>query len=129
MTKAHASRQRRLSRPANVARGLAAGAVLGWFCLNIGAQERTDTSEPVDMTASGAMPADLEKAFWLCDYAGTTGGVDSGTGIACSMITEQLKNRNFNGDFEAMVAWWRERKPAEHQRLEAARRLSRHQIQ
>ena len=64
--------------------------------------------------------AELEKAFWACDHAATVGRIDSGTAIACGGLTEALKQRKFNSDFNAMLAWWRQHKEAEHLALEAA---------
>lgn len=58
---------------------------------------------------------DLERAFWACDSAATTRGVHGAAGVACGNATEQLKQRKFNGDFAAMLAWWRENKAAMHQ--------------
>lgn len=66
-------------------------------------------------------PADLEQAFWICDYAGTMGGVDPATAVACVTVTEAFKNARFEGDFDAMLAWWRQHKPAAHKAVEAAR--------
>lgn len=63
--------------------------------------------------------AELEKAFWACDYAATVGRIDSGTAITCGGLTEALKMRKFDGDFNAMLAWWRQHKEAEHLALEA----------
>ena len=123
MTKNTVSNKLRGLIVVNVAALTVAGAMLAWSCFDTEAQERTSAPEPAKVLAS-APPADLEKAFWLCDYAGTTGSVDSGMAIACSTITEELKIRNFNGDFDAMVAWWQQNKPAEHQALEAASRAN-----
>lgn len=122
MTKYLVSNERRFSSLASTAVLVAAGMVLSWVCLSTEAQERTGKSESMQVLVPAGTPNDLERAFWLCDYAGTTGSVDTGTAIACSTITEELKNRNFNGEFEAMLAWWRENKAAQHQTLEAGRR-------
>ena len=65
---------------------------------------------------------ELEKAFWACDHAATTGHVDSSTAITCVALTDMLKQRKFNGDFNALLAWWREHKEAEHLALAAAAR-------
>jgi len=62
--------------------------------------------------------AELERAFWACDHAATVGLIDSGTAITCASLTDTLKVRKFNGDFNAMLAWWREHKQAEHLALE-----------
>ena len=70
--------------------------------------------------ASAATPADLERAFWVCDRASTLYAIDSSTAGACSAITEELKSKKFSGDFNAMLAWWRVNKESAHQALEAA---------
>jgi hypothetical protein len=56
----------------------------------------------------------LEKAFWACDHAATVGPIDTDSAIACGSVTETLKQRRFDGDFGAMLAWWRQHKEAEH---------------
>ena len=58
--------------------------------------------------------AQLEKAFWICDHAATTSLIDSTTAITCGSITEALKQRKFDGDFNALLAWWRQHKEVEH---------------
>ena len=63
---------------------------------------------------------ELEKAFWVCDHAATNGRIDSGTAITCGSLTEALKQRKFDGDFKAMLAWWRQHKEAEHLALAKA---------
>jgi hypothetical protein len=61
---------------------------------------------------------DLEKAFWVCDYAGTNGVVGPDQAAACIAITDELKQTKFDGDFERLVAWWRLNKAAQHQALD-----------
>ena len=46
--------------------------------------------------------------------------VDGGTAIVCGAITEDLKMKKFSGDFNLMLAWWRQNKAAEHQALTTA---------
>lgn len=64
--------------------------------------------------------AELEKAFWVCDHAATIGRIDSGTAITCGSLTEALKQHKFDGDFNAMLAWWRQHKEAEYLALSKA---------
>jgi hypothetical protein len=66
--------------------------------------------------------AELEKAFWVCDHAATTSGVDRHTAVTCVALTDTLKQRKFNGDFDAMLAWWEQHKEAEHLALAAVGR-------
>ena len=71
------------------------------------------------VAAEWSVPA-LEKAFWACDHAATNGRIDSGSGATCASLTETLKQRKFDGDFRAMLAWWRQHKEAEHLALTQA---------
>lgn len=81
---------------------------------------RDGTAPSIAVLAPASPPADLEKAFWICDHAATKHGVDGATAIACGVITEDLKVKKFNGDFDSMLAWWRQNKAAEHQALTTA---------
>ena len=74
---------------------------------------QTTTSDP-----SGV--ARLERMFWACDHAASTRGVDAATMMACVDATEALKARKFGGDFDALMAWWREGKAAAHAAIDAA---------
>ncbi|MNH34975.1 hypothetical protein D3C79_956170 [compost metagenome] len=60
---------------------------------------------------------ELEKAFWVCDYATTINIVDVYNAMNCSRLTEALRQRKFQGDFTAMLAWWQQHKEAEHLEL------------
>ena len=64
--------------------------------------------------------ATLERGFWACDYQASTTGVDPATGARCAELTGTLKQRKFNGDFTAMLAWWRQHKAREHLALAAS---------
>jgi len=64
--------------------------------------------------------AELEKAFWVCDHTATNGPIDTGTAVTCGSVTEALKQRRFDGDFNAMLAWWRQHKEVEHLALAKA---------
>ena len=95
-------------------------AALCWTCIGASAQEQTNAQRSIEVSARAPAFTDLEKAFWLCDHAATTHGVDGGTAIACGAITQDLKARKFNGDFDLMLAWWKKNKAAEHQALTTA---------
>ena len=69
---------------------------------------------------STARIAELEKQFWVCDYIGTTRGIEGPHGEACGVNYEELKQTKFGGDFEKLVTWWRLNKIAQHQALESA---------
>jgi hypothetical protein len=67
-----------------------------------------------------SMPvAALEQGFWLCDYVATSKGVYATPIVECSAIMDRLQSRKFGGDYEELLAWWRENKPVEHERLRA----------
>jgi hypothetical protein len=61
---------------------------------------------------------ELERAFWICDHAATTRGVEDSTAIICFAVTDRLKDVKFGGDFEELVEWWRQHKPFEHADLD-----------
>lgn len=67
-----------------------------------------------------ARVTELERQFWLCDHAATRTMFDFASAARCSAATEELRKLRFGGDFQAMLAWWRERKAAEHAALDAA---------
>ena len=48
--------------------------------------------------------AELEKGFWICDYLGTTRGIEGPYGVACGANYEELKQTKFGGDFEELVS-------------------------
>lgn len=122
-----ASRVSNAGRPFLLARAivaLLAAASLGALADTTPAPERT----PLRAEAKAVAPEkdtsiELEKSFWFCDHAATRHGLHPSMAIACSMITEELKTTRFNGDFTAMLAWWRLNKTAQHQALDAAAHL------
>ena len=63
---------------------------------------------------------DLEKTFWVCDYAGTNGMVDTDQVVVCIAITAELKRMKFEGDFGRLLAWWNLNKVAHHHELDRA---------
>ncbi|MGE5095130.1 MAG: hypothetical protein ACM3SO_08320 [Betaproteobacteria bacterium] len=66
--------------------------------------------------------AQLESAFWLCDYVATNQGVTATPRAACRYVTEELKRQKFDGDFDRFIEWWRDNKAAEYARIEHAPR-------
>ena len=61
--------------------------------------------------------ADLERAFWMCDYTATLRGVYATPIETCAAITDELQQHKFDGSFEEMLIWWQFNKPAEHDKL------------
>jgi len=92
-----------------VAVSLAAACVMALAQAGAAAPTTLRSSEPVELDL-----VDVERAFWACDHAASTRGVDGPAGIACGSATEALKQRKFGGDFAAMLAWWQANKSAMH---------------
>ena len=75
---------------------------------------RAAVQTPVQQLTS-VRTADLERAFWVCEYAATTrANADIAT---CAAVYEAVKQRKFGGDFEALLTWWQQNKAAEIQRI------------
>jgi len=68
---------------------------------------------------SGASLANLEGAFWVCDYTATTRRASDHQIGMCTATYDALKERKFGGDFEALLLWWQKNKAAEYAKLEA----------
>ena len=114
-------RKQNSATPASVLRAIALTAgILVIFAVTGKAFAQDRAPQPVALASNSTVA--LEKTFWACDYAGTHGWVDSDTGILCSSVTQELKVRKFSGDYDALLAWWRQNKPAQHQLLSAAAR-------
>ena len=94
-------------------------ATLGISGIAASADDLPGAAPSFEAVAFDDTVANLEKSFWRCDYVATVAGVDSGTGITCSSITQALQEKKFNGDFDAMLTWWQENKAAEHQTIYA----------
>jgi hypothetical protein len=62
-------------------------------------------------TPSGA---DLERAYWDCDYASTVAFMGPDEAAYCSAVFEKLKAEKFGGDFTKFMAWWRANKGVQH---------------
>jgi hypothetical protein len=88
-------------------------------------QQSAAAPQEVEPQAAVLSIADLEKAFWVCDYTATERGVDATPVDLCSKVTEDLKNKKFHGDFEDLTNWWRQNKLATHQGLREQERLTR----
>ena len=75
-----------------------------------------------DAPKTAASPhAELETIFWHCDYVATTKGMDATPVRECARATRELRQVKFDGSFHRMLAWWRENKPAEHERVRRSR--------
>jgi len=56
--------------------------------------------------------AQLERLYLLCDRASSRGRLATHQAMQCSIVQEELKQRVFGGDFERMLAWWRQQRDA-----------------
>jgi hypothetical protein len=56
----------------------------------------------------------IEHAFWDCDARATVEVLPTGDAVLCAMLGDELKQRRFDGDFAAMLDWWRANKQREH---------------
>lgn len=86
------------------------------------AGQRPLSPQSLELHAAMLHAADLEKAFWICDYAATTRGVDDTPADFCIGVYDELKTRKFGGDFEQLLSWWQQNKPAEHEKLASSDR-------
>ena len=73
--------------------------------------------QSLSMTDDGAFaermtPAELKLVYLACDRASSTMLLTSHEAKKCSFVHEELKNRVFGGDFELMLAWWKEERDA-----------------
>jgi hypothetical protein len=78
-----------------------------------------DESAPVSSVPAAVLPADLEHAFWVCDFVGTTYGVYAAPVALCSEVTTALQEQKFGGNFAQFLEWWGQNKTVEHSKLAA----------
>jgi len=52
--------------------------------------------------------AALKRQYLECDRQASTQRLDWTTASHCSIVSEQLLQRGFAGDFDRLLAWWRE---------------------
>lgn len=122
MTRIAISNLRPASSRALLPAALLVTAMLSCLSAQTYAEEYAKSSRSSELVNARQAPADLEKAFWACDYAATTRGVIGGEAAMCGVIHEELKWSKFAGDFQAMLSWWQQNKAAEHQAAAAVSR-------
>ena len=71
-----------------------------------------DSRTPADIEALS--PADLETAFWDCDFASTKDMLGLGDAANCSFVFERVKATKFNNDFKQFMKWWADNKKTQH---------------
>ena len=74
----------------------------------------------VSVASAPRAPADLERAFWACDYVATNYGVHAAPVELCINVTAALQDRKFGGDFAQLLEWWGHNKTTEHAKVQAA---------
>lgn len=52
----------------------------------------------------------LKSSYLLCDRVTSGGRMDPATAIRCTQVSDALLRREFRGDFDLMIAWWRAEK-------------------
>jgi hypothetical protein len=101
-----------------LARLAALAAVVMPLAGNASAQEDFVRSAAGTQAANVSL-AELEHSFWLCDYIATSKGVSEEMIVRCVAIYDELKERKFGGDFDGLLSWWQQNKPARHASLGA----------
>lgn len=82
------------------------------------------SSGPAPTALAHLDAAALERMFWVCDWATTRTALSRDMFTVCSVAWEELKTRKFDGDYDTMIAWWRENKEVAHASLQARRRTA-----
>jgi hypothetical protein len=93
------------------------GALFGSLESTSAQEPRHVLAAPTSQLASARLSV-LENAFWVCDYVATTRGMSDIS--TCTAVYEALKDQKFAGDSDALVAWWRQNKAAQHQNVAVA---------
>ena len=55
----------------------------------------------------------LKSAYLLCAHTSNQRLLDAQEAALCSMTAEVLRKQTFNGDFNALIAWWQQNRHAE----------------
>jgi hypothetical protein len=61
-------------------------------------------------------PAQLKQIYLACDLASSTTRLEMQEAMKCSVVSEELKQREFGGDFDRMLAWWKTQRRKEEKR-------------
>jgi hypothetical protein len=65
------------------------------------------TALPSDLTAIGMTSAQLRTAYLACDRRSAQSILEVDEMIACAMVGDVLLKRDFGGQFELQLQWWR----------------------
>ena len=113
MTRIAASNHRLARSQPRVTAALLVAGALGFLSVHAFAEESANLPRSFNVPST----AQLERAYWACDYAATTRWVGGAEGAMCVAIYEELKRTKFNGSFPALLSWWQQNKAAEHRAL------------
>jgi hypothetical protein len=61
-------------------------------------------------SAQNLTTAELKRIYLACDLASSRARLGMHEAMQCSMVHEELKQRVFGGNFDQMLAWWREQR-------------------
>ena len=97
--------------------GVALAAVLSCFGIATHAQQQTAAvvrPSPADVSQT---TAELEGAFWQCDYSFSKGNADRYKAAICGRVIEGIQKQKFNGDIERLLQWWQQNHAIQHRKL------------
>jgi len=60
--------------------------------------------------AQNLTTAELKRVYLACDLASSIARLEMHEAMQCSIVHEELKQRVFGGNFDQMLAWWREQR-------------------
>jgi hypothetical protein len=55
---------------------------------------------------------ELKEAYLACERATGSRALAGSEAMQCSVVYEELKRRAFAGDFNMLLAWWRDQQPS-----------------
>jgi hypothetical protein len=67
---------------------------------------------PQDLAIEHASSSQLRAAYVECDRRSSQSRVDLNFMIACERVGALLRERDFGGDFERLLQWWRQAREA-----------------
>jgi len=106
-----------------VAVGLGVACSLGLSAARASASEplvdQHDFLNAPASTSHEGSSEELQKLFWMCDFAASVGDLDAGQSERCSAVTAHLVRAKFKGDSEAFAAWRRLNQAMAHEQLAA----------
>lgn len=62
---------------------------------------------------AGWSSAEIENAYWDCEFVAVQGTITPDQAAACSEIYERLKSEKFLGNYHRFLVWWKQEKDRE----------------